>query len=219
MARKRAYKNWVGTRFGRLLVIKEADKLPDGRHRWLCQCDCGNTCIVRSDSIGQQQSCGCIRREKNIKRFTTHGDSRTPLYKVHSRLIQSTSNPNYWRFSNYGGRGIRLCEEWKKWENFRDWSISHGYRKGLHLHRIDVNGDYCPENCVWIDAHEHHMIHGNAIAKVFEQLDDSGSVVATYQSYREIKEALGLKDTGSIRRSIREGYKCRGYHWRIRNKN
>ena len=217
--RNRKYKDWTGTKSGRLTVIAFAGKVDRGGTKWLCRCECGKEVIVRSDAIGHQMSCGCIRNEKNIKRFYRHGDSRLPLYKVHSRILQATSNPNYLYFKNYGGKGVKLCDEWKIWENFRDWSMSHGYAKGMHLHRKDSNGDYCPENCVWISTHEHHMIHGNAIAKVFEQLDDSGNVVATYSSYREIKEAMGLNDTGSIRRSIREGYRCKGYRWRIRDKN
>ena len=110
----------TGQRFGRLTVIGLESK-GSGRARWRCLCDCGNQCVCRTDAFKTQRSCGCIRQEKNIKRFFRHGDSFNPLYKVHTRLKQATSNPNYWNYSNYGGKGVKLAEEWKDWRTFKSW--------------------------------------------------------------------------------------------------
>lgn len=202
----------TGQRFGRLTVLGLESK-NGGKCKWRCLCDCGKQCVCRTDAFKTQRSCGCIRTEKNIKRFYRHGDSFNPLYKIHTRLKQATSNPKYWSYANYGGKGVKLAEEWKDWETFKAWALAHGYQKGMHLHRKDSNGDYSPENCVWLTVHEHQKLHGRLHTTIIEQIDDEGNVVARFNGYREITEKLGI-DTGGVRRSVREGFRCHGYRWR-----
>lgn len=211
--RNRSHKNFIGTRSGRLLVIAEAPRSSSGRIMWLCKCDCGREIIIRSDSVGVYQSCGCIRNEKNIKRFQTHGYSRTKLYKVHTRLLQATKNPKYWSFSRYGGRGINVCEAWQDFITFRTWALSHGYQEGYHLHRKDVNGNYCPKNCVWLSPREHEKIHGNLQKKPIAKLDDDGNILEIFGCQQEIKDKYGY-DLGGIRRAMRTGMRSSGFHWK-----
>lgn len=202
----------TGQRFGRLTVLGLESK-DGGRCKWRCLCDCGKECVCRTDAFKTQRSCGCIRTEKNVKRFFQHGGARTSLYRILTRLKQATSNPNYCHYANYGGKGVKLAEEWKDWETFKAWALAHGYKKGLHLHRKDSNGDYSPENCIWLTVHEQQKLHGRLHSTIIEQVDDGGNVVARFNGYREITEKLGI-DTGGVRRSMREGFRCHGYRWR-----
>lgn len=202
-----------GRRFGRLLVVEEAQDRDDKRIRWRCLCDCGNTIEIRSDYLSHATSCGCIRSEKTIARQTTHGESRTPLYRVRTRMLQSCENPNRFDYKNYGGKGVKVCEEWHDFVKFKEWAEANGYKKGLHLHRIDENGDYCPENCVWMDKNTHERLHGEKHAYKIQMLDDDGNVLETFNRQGEIFEKYGF-DLGGIRRAFRTGIRSKGYYWR-----
>lgn len=213
MGQKKMLIDQTGNRFGRLVVIGRGSQSSDNRVRWLCQCDCGNFIEIRADHVTKAKSCGCIRMEKNIDRFQKHGESRTPLYRVRSRMLQCCENPKNANYHTYGGKGVKVCEEWHDFVKFKEWAEANGYKKGLHLHRIDENGDYCPENCVWMDKNSHERLHGEKHAYKIQMLDDDGNVLETFNRQGEIFEKYGF-DLGSIRRSIRTGYRTKGYYWR-----
>ena len=84
----------------------------------------------------------------------THGMTHTPLYQVWSRMKGCTSSSTHQDFKYYGALGVKLCPEWEKFENFYEWAISNGYRRGLTIDRMDTHGDYSPDNCRFVTPAE-----------------------------------------------------------------
>ncbi len=156
-------KDITGQRFGELTVLRLHHKKPrykkngaihSYRLYYECKCDCGNMCIVNSDELlhGKTKSCGCYRREKARNDFSIHNLTNTRLYNTWTHMKGRCLNPTDAAYKNYGGRGITVCQEWQDdFINFYNWAMANGYTKKLTIDRININGNYEPKNCRWVD--------------------------------------------------------------------
>ena len=149
--------NLTGKRFGRLKVIKYYGSNKNGRALWLCQCDCGNTKVVLGNSLLSKLtfSCGCYNKEYSKELHSKHNMSSSKLYKVWGGMKTRCYNKNFIYYCNYGGRGIKVCDEWKNdFSKFYKWAINNGYKEGLTIDRINNDGNYEPNNCRWVTRAE-----------------------------------------------------------------
>jgi hypothetical protein len=141
----------VGSRFHRLVVLKEVDRLSGvPRRRFLCRCDCGELLAAPLDSLrtGNTKSCGCLKMDKILARSTSHGLRHHPAYHSWNAMMGRCFNPKNRGYRRYGGRGITVCERWRDVRLFiADMGESHS--PGLTLEREDVDGNYGPGNVIW----------------------------------------------------------------------
>ena len=153
------FKDLTGQIFGRLTVIDFAYTSKGRKAYWNCLCECGKRTVVSGDKLrsGRTKSCGCLQDELRKKGLNhrTHGMTNTKLYVIWCNMKARCYSENCDMYYNYGGRGIRVCDEWRNsFKNFAEWAFSSGYTNGLSIERKNVDGNYEPNNCLWIPLRE-----------------------------------------------------------------
>lgn len=150
-----------GKRFHKFVAVKYLETIENEKskktHYWLCECDCGKEFRVSIDSICQgQKTCGCLRSTSiSTATFarTRHGMYKSREYTSWESMMARCYNKNHHAYKNYGGRGIIVCERWLDFALFYE-DMGNRPSGRFSLDRIEINGDYCKENCKWSNDFE-----------------------------------------------------------------
>ncbi len=172
----------IGKVYGRLTVLEEDQRRDkSGAAQYLCKCQCGKLKIVSGSSLrkGTTVSCGCYNHEVITKE---NPKRKRPLYKIYSAILGRCNNPNNKSYRNYGMRGIKM--EWDGFDEFEQWSMTHGYKQGLWLDRIDNNKGYSPDNCRWATP---KVQQNNKRTNIYLEIDGETKTLTEWAEYAGIK--------------------------------
>lgn len=151
----------IGDTYGRLTVLELHSNIKY-RKKFICKCSCGNTTIVAMTHLrtGHTQSCGCLLEEALDQ--TTHGYSKTKLYKVYYEMLYRCHNPKSDGYKKYGAKGITVCTAWQEdFLAFKQWATD--YKEGLTIDRINNKLGYSPDNCRWVSHSVQAINKGKSI--------------------------------------------------------
>lgn len=210
-----------GQRYGRLVALNDTGKRSSRNAIWLFMCDCGNVVERKSGEVrrGACSSCGCLAREGASERMeqirhlgtessTKHGMTGSREWVSWDSMKQRCTNEAHKSYHNYGGRGIKVCQEWI--DSFEAFLKDMGERpEGMTLERVDTDGNYCPENCVWATRKQqannrrsnHDLVHGG-ITKTVKQWSEEKGISDKAILYRlkagwSVEDAINKKTTRS----------------------
>lgn len=191
----------TGKIFGRLTVIAEAERNKHGKPQCLCRCECGKEKVILGKDLTRKRgmvSCGCYRDEKLSQTSYKHGGYGTKLYRAWQAMLQRCNTTTHKSHKDYGGRGIKVCEEWNLFTNFRNWSLKNGYieTERLTLDRKNNNSGYSPDNCRWTT---YKVQNNNTRQNVFWEFSGERMTVAQWS------DKLGIR-TDTLRRRLKMGW-------------
>lgn len=197
MAENSLAKDLTGLKFGRWRVISRAERLDHGHRYWLCECECGNTKSLRGTMLtsGASESCGCLRNELTSARSKKHGATRSPTYVSWQSMRSRCNKSDDLHYPLYGGRGIKVCGRWDAFDNFLH-DMGERPSNAHSIDRIDVNGDYTPDNCRWATAKEQGLNRRDT-----RWITYKGDTLST----KDMAEKYGIPRT-TLRRRIDSGW-------------
>ena len=225
---KGKYINISNQKFGKLTALN-VNRIEKRVTYWNCICECGNTTVVRYQSLVNKdtQSCGCIRKASikvigkqkllNGNYTLTCGIKDARLLNIWSHMYTRCYDLADNSYKNYGAKGILICKEWHKdnlkgFYNFATWSYSNGYSKDLTIDRIDNSGSYEPNNCKWSTAKE--QANNRSTNHKVILIDDEGNILKHFINAEEAGKYFLIK-TERIQQCCRRKQKCnRLYNFR-----
>lgn len=147
---KTDYSKFINKKINKLTIIRFIDN-----KKVECKCECGKIKVFNKFNVLSEGtiSCGCEKHNYLIKKNTKHNKCKTRIYQTYMSMKARCFNKKSYAYKWYGGRGIKVCNEWlgeNGFHNFYNWAIENKYNDDLSLERIDVNGNYEPNNCTWI---------------------------------------------------------------------
>lgn len=193
--------DYTGLRFGRLVVTSFSHRIK-GESFYSCLCDCGNTSVVRRTNlrVKHTMSCGCLEKEIKLVAKLIHGEhskgKMSVEYRIWHHIKSRCANPNEKAYHHYGGRGIKMCDEWLNDPAKFISDMGRRPNDKLSIDRIDNNGNYCKENCRWATKAEQNS---NTRRNVF--LTHNGKTMTIKQWESELGTKINL-----IQSRIRAGW-------------
>lgn len=178
----------IGAKFGKLTVRELVVDGNSNSRRYLCDCECGGTKITSEDNLkrGHCRSCGCLHKgHGGSKKKNIYLGSDSKLYNTWASMKNRCHNSKSDNYKNYGMRGITVCDEWvDNYSEFKRWALDNGYNesggRNCSIERIDVNGNYSPENCKWATAKEQM---NNTRRNTFVEYDGKRMSLAQWADY------------------------------------
>lgn len=208
-----------GQKYGRLMTVSPLENSSESK--WICLCECGREVSVRGSNLrrGHTKSCGCLHDELSSQRLSaqnsTHGKSKTRLYRIWTDMRKRCNNANHWAFNLYGGRGITVCDEWCSFSAFAAWSENNGYSDTLTIDRIDNDIGYSLENCRWVtrtvQANNRSIVNHyslNGTDYTLRQLCDLSGL--SYRCLRSLIHQYGMSIEEAVSKPRRGGDKKHG---------
>lgn len=201
-------KDLIGMKFGKLTVISQSGS-KNRKKMWYCKCECGGSTVTSTYLLnsGHTKSCGCLAGRKNGIAPKIKGTEIYSRWQAMKKRCYDKKNISY---KDYGARGIKVCDEWKNNPlKFYEWALNSGFSPELTLDRIDVNGDYCPENCKWSTRKEqnrnkrnNHLINVNGRSITMAEYAEKRNINYGSLAYRLNESKFSLDE--SLNKPIRK---------------